>query len=229
MDHWVLAFFNQFAQRWQVLDQFIAMLCANELLKFGLGVVVLWSLWFTAESQDGGSRTRKTLLATVIAAVGTLFLTRGLASALPFRPRPMHDPALDFVLPYGMKLATLDGWSSFPSDHAALAFGLATGLFFISRPLGLAAGLYALLVISLPRVYAGLHYPSDILGGALLGILCVALANLAWVRERVTSPLLAWMERQPLSFYGVFFFLTLQIATMFNSSRALPELLSNLH
>jgi hypothetical protein len=60
----------------------------------------------------------------------------------------------------------LSGWSSFPSDHACLFFALATGLCLISPVIGGLALLHASLIVSLPRIYLGLHYPTDVLAGA---------------------------------------------------------------
>jgi len=76
---------------------------------------------------------------------------------------------------------------SFPSAHAANHFGIATlliGLFkrFKKLPWPILLYLWA-GIISFAQIYVGLHYPLDILGGALLGILSmrlfVSLINIA--------------------------------------------------
>ena len=61
------------------------------------------------------------------------------------------------------------GFDSFPSAHAAIFFALATGVWFLNKKLGLIFFLGAIL-ISLARVSAGIHWPSDILAGAGLGL-----------------------------------------------------------
>jgi undecaprenyl-diphosphatase len=59
---------------------------------------------------------------------------------------------------------------SFPSDHATAAFALAVAVFMYRRSAGwLLLGMAAL--VSVARVATGTHYPSDVLGGALLGAL----------------------------------------------------------
>lgn len=73
------------------------------------------------------------------------------------------------------------GGYSFPSNHAANMFCLAffTGVFFprLRIPLILMAGITAY-----SRVYCGVHYPSDVLGGALMGSL------LGWGLARLWKP-----------------------------------------
>jgi undecaprenyl-diphosphatase len=59
--------------------------------------------------------------------------------------------------------------SSFPSGHTIFLFALATGIWLADRKLGyflFASG----LVVGLTRVMSAVHYPSDILGGIILGI-----------------------------------------------------------
>jgi undecaprenyl-diphosphatase len=152
-----------------------------------------------------------------------IFIARVLALSLPFRPRPAHNPELVFQLPYGVAATNLEGWSSFPSDHAALLFALVTGIFFISRILGALIAVYLLFIIVLTRIYLGLHYPTDLLAGAILGI------AITWVAIR--SNLFAYFtklgqylhDNKPALFYPLFFFFTYQIATMFIDLRDLAS------
>ncbi|SFC24153.1 PAP2 superfamily protein [Alkalibacterium subtropicum] len=60
--------------------------------------------------------------------------------------------------------------NSFPSRHVFSAFVIATTLYFISNPLGIllmAAG----SILAVLRVIGGVHYPRDVIAGAIIGIL----------------------------------------------------------
>jgi undecaprenyl-diphosphatase len=76
---------------------------------------------------------------------------------------------------------------SMPSDHATAAFALAFGVgLFLSRRWGVVLGIAA-LVIGVARVWAGVHYPGDVLAGAIIGGLAAAEV-LVWSLVRVTAP-----------------------------------------
>ena len=60
---------------------------------------------------------------------------------------------------------------SFPSGHTMSSFAAAMVLLLTDRRMGIPAMLLAGL-IAFSRMYLYVHYPTDILGGALLGILC---------------------------------------------------------
>jgi membrane-associated phospholipid phosphatase len=72
--------------------------------------------------------------------------------------------------------------SSFPSSHTACAFGVAVaaGILASRRRKWLAvSGLYLWATgVGISRIYRGVHWPTDILGGALLGVIggCLAIA-----------------------------------------------------
>jgi undecaprenyl-diphosphatase len=102
------------------------------------------------------------------------------------RKRVVHErrPPLRFPEPHALIAVPHSG--SFPSGHAATSFACATVLAaFAPR---LAPGFVVLAcAIAFSRVYVGVHYPLDIVGGAALGVL-VGLLLLAAYRRR--APLL---------------------------------------
>ena len=118
-----------------------------------------------------------------------------------------------------MAPTTLDGWSSFPSDHAVLFFALSTGLCFISRKVGTFTLFYSALFICLPRIYLGLHYPTDIIAGAIIGMTVTLLANIFLIKSKRLQSIANWSYSKPNLFYPLFFLLTYQIADLFDNSR----------
>ena len=112
---------------------------------------------------------------TIIAVALADWSAMGL-KALVDRPRP----PLRYAEPEPLVRTPHDG--SFPSGHAATSFAAATILSFAFPRL--APFLFVLAaLIAWSRVYVGVHYPLDIIGGAILGIL-VALAVRALVVRR---------------------------------------------
>jgi undecaprenyl-diphosphatase len=148
-------------------------------------------LWFAARPY-GNVRWKLASVSALLSA-GIALLANQAISHLWDRPRPFVDhPTLTHVL----AARTTD--PSFPSDHAAAAFAIAFAVLAFSRRAG-AAFLAAATLIGLSRIALGLHYPSDVLAGALVGLASAALVTtlgrpwalrLVALLSRVTDPLL---------------------------------------
>jgi undecaprenyl-diphosphatase len=103
------------------------------------------------------------------------FAAMGFAFAVDFiimifwkRPRPFIAHSNEIIAPItqGLRVDRV----SFPSVHTYIAFAIATAVFLYGHK-KLGTLLYILAIfIAVGRVGAGLHYPSDIIGGAMLGI-----------------------------------------------------------
>jgi undecaprenyl-diphosphatase len=124
-------------------------------------------------------RKRKAEAYWYTAAVLSGWGVYGLAKLAVHRPRPR-------VIPRLMHGA---GWYSYPSGHSMLApiiFGLGIIVWAAPWPspalrrTALAVSALLALGIGFSRVYLGVHYPSDVVGGLLLGTAWSALALLWW-------------------------------------------------
>ena len=125
-------------------------------------IVVLAFLALLFYYSDYARQEKIRIFCTVTLA--TIIARYGVAEIIRFfyhRQRPF----ITFDTP---ALFTESSWS-FPSGHAAFFFALAAALYLYNKKWG-AWFFLAAIFISISRVIAGVHYPSDILGGALVGI-----------------------------------------------------------
>ncbi|MEA2466020.1 MAG: hypothetical protein QOJ57_146, partial [Thermoleophilaceae bacterium] len=97
------------------------------------------------------------------ASAGLALLIAHFVSAAVDRPRPFVEHAATIHL-----FVAHAPDPSFPSDHATAAFAIAVAVALRWRPAGWAL-LAMAAVVAVGRVFLGLHYPSDVLAGALLG------------------------------------------------------------
>jgi membrane-associated phospholipid phosphatase len=100
-----------------------------------------------------------------------------------------------------------------------VVFALATTIFFVSRSAGILTLIHAFFIICLPRIYFGYHYPTDILGGALIGIGAACLSQITTLRAAIARPVVRWMEQYPGISQALLFLVTFQIAISFDSVR----------
>jgi undecaprenyl-diphosphatase len=225
-DYSIISFLNGFARESLFFDLSLSFLSTNNLFKGGILITILWWFWF--KDNNPGQLQKNHIVVTLCSCLIALFSARVLAVLLPFRLRPIHNYEYRFHLPYGINPSALDSWSSFPSDHAVLFFALAAGMFLLSRKLGVFVLIYVLTIICFPRVYMGLHYPTDILAGAFIGVGITSGVSSTSVRRLLLPPVHDCMNKSPGTFYACFFFLSYQIACMFDPVRAIGQFISML-
>lgn len=152
-----------------------------------LGVLCLLAWWSARRKPEGPAAIAGLVWAPLAAGLALLvnIPIRGFVE----RPRPFKDHAGLAVL--------IPGKSdfSFVSDHATLTMAVGVGLFIAHRRFGL-IGIGLALLEGFSRVYMGVHYPTDVIGGFALGT-AVALL-LAPLAQALLVPLMTAVERSPL-------------------------------
>ncbi|MEU8521815.1 phosphatase PAP2 family protein [Streptomyces sp. NBC_01216] len=156
-------------------------------IMLALVLVALWCWW---------SVRRRAALGDAVAGVAALVwapLAAGVALLVNIpirgfveRPRPFNDHQ-------GLEVL-VDGKTdfSFVSDHATLAMAIGVGLFVAHRRIGLLAIGFA-FAEGFCRVYMGVHYPTDVIGGLALGTAVTLL--LAPLAHALLTPLVGAVAR----------------------------------
>jgi undecaprenyl-diphosphatase len=152
--------------------------------------LLLLGLWIRPSSN--AEQRRRVLLIALCAAIAALVVNALLNAVFP-RPRPF------LVLPAHV-LGTRPHDPSFPSDHTAFTSAVAVTLWIGGDTIWGALGVFGALVIGTSRIAMGVHYPTDILGGVLVGGTCALIASKAETKLRPALDLaLAFARRAHLA------------------------------
>ena len=211
LDQYLALALNRSIDHSPLLDWLIGTVCDLPSLKMLPLVAMLGAVWLSAPPKSSEHRI---VLQTIIGAVLALIVSRLIQDMGPYRPRPMHLKSLGFALPLGLDPERVEHSSSFPSDHAALAFALSAGIYLWRRSLGVVAIIWSVITTCFARVYAGYHYPADVAVGALLGIATTWAAGMMPVTAFQT-----FLERQasehPYIFYLIAFCAAYEVVSLF--------------
>ena len=170
LDQAILCWINSFAAGHPAQHKIIAGMTGNGFFR-GLPIFFLISaLWFSSRiDEERRSRMLAGLMATCLLTLFSVYLQ----AHLFWHMRPLLNPGLHLRVDPEEALSWIGyhGENSFPSDTTTLYWGLAAVVFLERRRWGVLAVLWTIFIISIPRVYTGIHYPSDIVAGAMLGSL----------------------------------------------------------
>ncbi|HEY9342144.1 MAG TPA: phosphatase PAP2 family protein [Hanamia sp.] len=225
-DSSIIEFVNGFSRNSNLFDYLIAHIIENDWVKGTPFVLALIFFWFQRSPKI--KVNRGFIIIGLLSTFVSIVVARSMALLLPFRARPFLNPDLHFVKPFGMTPEGLETWSSFPSDHAVLFFSLATCIFLISRKSGMIAYLYAFFVVCFPRIYFGLHYPTDILVGAVIGVLITGILSTEKISRPIVQKVFYFSLKYAGLFYVLFTLLLFQIATIFEKTRDIMHSLADL-
>jgi undecaprenyl-diphosphatase len=138
-------------------------------------LIAAW-LWLLVK---GGRKGRTVALLVIPLVVLSDQLSSSVLKQLFDRARPCHTINGIPIVPEVRLLVGCGSGRSFPSSHAVNNFAVATLFTMHYRRWGWAFFTWASLV-ALSRVAIGVHYPSDILGGALFGVILALCLVGAW-------------------------------------------------
>ncbi|MFF5407699.1 phosphatase PAP2 family protein [Streptomyces misionensis] len=157
-------------------------------LLLAMVLLVVWCWW--SVRRRGGEDAASSVAALVWAplAAGIAVLVNIPIRGFVKRPRPFVDhQGLDVLVAGKTDF-------SFVSDHATLTMALGVGLFVANRKFGI-VGIGLALLEGFCRVFMGVHYPTDVIGGFALGTAVTLL--LAPLASALLTPLMRAVERSP--------------------------------
>ncbi len=127
-------------------------------------------------------KTRKAGMISLIALLGNLIINNEIVKNIVQRPRPFVTfTDLQIIIPQ-------PGQFSFPSGHTASSFASAVTFYrYLPKKVGVPAVILAGL-IGFSRLYVGVHYPTDVLAGVVMGIFLSYLAG--WIVDAVQKKII---------------------------------------
>jgi undecaprenyl-diphosphatase len=214
----VVVFFNNLIVQHHWIGVIAKLNYSTRLLEGGVVVLFIWLALFDRKRPGQLQEGFELLLGSIFWSMFAVLTARALAFSLPFRARPLATPSLDLYLPYASSIRLIN-WSAFPSDHATLYFGLVAGVLMVSRKLGGMALAWTFTFGCMPLLFLGVHWPTDLLGGAVLGFSFAQLARIPAFREFSRRTITNLYQNQPRIFFVVLFFWSYETVGLYEDIR----------
>jgi undecaprenyl-diphosphatase len=154
---------------WPLITDYDRLILVRALL-LSAWLVLLWK---------GGTRGRTAAVMLIPLLVISDQLSSTVIKELVGRARPCHTAGGVPIIPEVHLLVTCGGGKSFPSSHAVNNFAVAAMLSTYYRRWTWAFFTWA-GVVGLSRIFVGVHYPSDVLGGAAIGVIVGLVCVWTW-------------------------------------------------
>jgi len=185
-DLWFVRQLAQFLGRHPLFDLGVQSAIYHNILGGFWYAAALFVLWLQG-SQEGNEATRRRILTILLGSLIAILLIP-VAQALVVWPPPIHHPSVSSLYP--RYIYTNPEGSSFPSQSVTLYASLAAGIYSLHRVTGWFLWVGVVILVGLPRIYVGGHYPSDVFGGIILGV-----SGYAGARYLLESRLVPQLER----------------------------------
>lgn len=164
----------------EVLEEFVTVWAVP------LFVVATLSLWLF--DRPGRAYRWKIACLSALLSAGVGLVISQTINHIWDRPRPAEAHPADTLL-----LVPASHDPSFPSEHAVATFAIAFAVLFAASRLAGALFLGGAFVVSVSRIFVGLHYPGDVLGGMVVGL--VAALIVYYVGRGRWSPVISLLSR----------------------------------
>jgi len=202
----------------EALDWLLRFLLTVNLVKLGVPVLLALYAWLAPQAAEPPEARTRRVAGSFLGVVLAIAAGRALQDGLPPRSRPRIGLP-DFAFPPLEGMPDLAEWSSMPSDHAVLAAALATAAWAWSWRLGLPAALWVAVVTLFPRLYFGYHYLTDLLAGALFGVVVTRLAMALPMPAPLLELLARARQEAPALLTLAFFLVAYEFVTLFETTR----------
>lgn len=159
MDYQIFQLINSLAGNYKWLDCIGIFLASYSQYFFGALIVA----WMLLKDRINFWKNFKLAAYFFGTAIVSRFIFGEILKRLINRPRP-------FEVFHFVPLIPEDGGQSFPSGHATFFFAFSTAVYLYNKKAGIICYIVSVLM-GLARIYSGVHYPLDILGGMALGAL----------------------------------------------------------
>jgi undecaprenyl-diphosphatase len=143
-------------------------------------LLVLFLLFFLFWPKKNRKENWAMVPIALIAALVGRFVAKGAVLIFYNRPRPYVNFSSVNKL---ISMDSVENLQSFPSGHAVFFFALSAAVYSFNKKLGIFF-LLCSTIIAISRVFVGVHWPSDILAGAVLGIIVGIIIKWLYIKSK---------------------------------------------
>lgn len=147
--------------------------------------ITIVALWLTQSAENKKAAVFTTFAVSIALLLG--YITKNLY----YHPRP-------FAIGLGIDLVPDDLTSSFPSNHTTGMFALSFAILFIKRYKLAVISFFLAFIVAFSRIFIGVHFPFDILGGIIFGFVGASIAILLKKQLDVISSKAIGFEKKVL-------------------------------
>jgi len=195
LDKKIFFLINSKAGIYESIDSLSGIVAGDYLVPVILSLGLIF-LWFQETAEDQAIELRKRVLIAICSLLGSCLIVM-IVNELYFRERPfnLHEAKLIFYAPTD---------SSFPSNSTAAMFGLSIPILKTRMKVGMMM-LLASMCLGLCRIYVGVHFPGDVIGGVLVALLsfCVTILLFKVIDKQLTYVLVLFEKSKWLKFFRI--------------------------